>query len=92
MPRRSILSSIERLALLCIPETQDELIKYYTFSETDLSLIQQHRGAANQLGFAVQLCYMRYPSIILGVDEIPSVMLLAFVSQQLGVDSASWEQ
>lgn len=32
MPRRSILSAAERDNLLVLPETQDELIRHYTFS------------------------------------------------------------
>lgn len=49
MPRRFILSAAERENLLALPETKDDLIRYYTFSETDLSLIQQRRGSANRL-------------------------------------------
>ncbi|WP_308378274.1 DUF4158 domain-containing protein, partial [Serratia marcescens] len=56
MPRRSILSAAERESLLALPDTKDELIRHYTFSESDLSIIRQRRGPANRLGFAVQLC------------------------------------
>ena len=59
MPRRSILSAAERESLLALPDTKDELIRHYTFSESDLSIIRQRRGPANRLGFAVQLCYLR---------------------------------
>ena len=52
MPRRSILSAAERDSLLALPDTQDELIRHYTFSEPDLSLIRQRRGDANRLGVA----------------------------------------
>jgi hypothetical protein len=61
MPRRSILSAAERDSLLALPDTQDELIRLYTFSEPDLSLIRQRRGDANRLGVAVQLCLLRFP-------------------------------
>jgi hypothetical protein len=44
-----------------LPDTQDELIRLYTFSEPDLSLIRQRRGDANRLGVAVQLCLLRFP-------------------------------
>ena len=56
MPRRSILSAAERDSLLALPDSEDELIRHYTFSEPDLSLIRQRRGDANRLGVAVQLC------------------------------------
>ena len=44
MPRRSILSASERDTLLALPDSQDDLIRYYTFNESDLSLIRQRRG------------------------------------------------
>ena len=47
MPRRSILSAAERESLLALPDTKDDLIRYYTFSDTDLSIIRQRRGPAN---------------------------------------------
>ena len=71
MPRRSILSAAERESLLALPDTKEDLIRYYTFSDTDLSIIRQRRGPANRLGFAVQLCYMRYPGVMLALDEEP---------------------
>lgn len=56
MPRRSILSATERESLLALPDAKDELIRHYTFNETDLSVIRQRRGAATltdhrQVGF-----------------------------------------
>jgi TnpA family transposase len=68
VPRRSILSATERESLLALPDAKDELIRHYTFNESDLSVIRQRRGPANRLGFAVQLCYLRFPGIFLGAD------------------------
>ena len=90
MPRRSILSAAERDSLLALPDTQDELIRHYTFNEADLSIIRQRRGAANRLGFATQLCYLRFPGIILGVDQLPFPPLLVFIANQLKVQIESW--
>ena len=90
MPRRSILSATERESLLTLPDAKDELIRHYTFNETDLSVIRQRRGAANRLGFAVQLCYLRFPGIFLGVDEPPFPPLLRMVAAQLKVPVESW--
>ena len=70
MPRRSILCATERDNLLAIPAAGDELIRLYTFNEADLALIRQHRGAQNRLGFAIQLCYMRYPGVLLAVEGL----------------------
>ena len=82
MPRRSILSAAERESLLALPATNDELIRHYTFSESDLPLINQRRGAANRLGFAVQLCYLRFPAIILGIHHPPFPSLLKLVADR----------
>lgn len=78
MPRRSILSAAERESLLTLPDTKDELIRLYTFNDADLSRIRQHRGAANRLGFAVQLCYMRYPGVTLAADAKPDAAFCAW--------------
>jgi Domain of unknown function (DUF4158) len=34
------------------------------------NLIRQHRGIHNQLGFAVQLCYLRFPGRTLSVPNL----------------------
>lgn len=91
MPRRSILSAAERESLLALPDTKDELIRHYTFSETDLSIIRQRRRAGNRLGFAVQLCYLRYPGIFFGPDEQPYPPLLKLVADQLRVAVECWD-
>ena len=92
MPRRAILSATERESLLALPDAKDDLIRYYTFNETDLSIIRQRRGPANRLGFAVQLCYLRFPGIVLGVDESPLPPLLRLVAAQLKVPVESWDE
>ena len=92
MPRRSILSAAERESLLALPEGKDELIRLCTFNDTDLAIIGQHRGPANRLGFAIQLCYLRFPGVILGADESPSPALLRMVAAQLKVPVACWDE
>lgn len=92
MPRRTFLSAPERAALLAIPLDETELIRRYTFSEQDLSVIRQHRGGHNRLGIAVQLCYLRYPGHSLPTEGMPPAELLSMVSRQLGLDSGIWPQ
>ena len=76
--------------MLALPDNDDGLIRHYTFSEQDMSVILQHRGEENRLGFAVQLCYMRYPGITLGAGEAPFPPLLHYVSSQLKISPDSW--
>jgi TnpA family transposase len=90
MPRRSVLSVAEKEKLLAVPDAKDDLIRHYTLSDSDIAIIRQHRGAANLLGFAVQLCYMRYPGVIIGVNEIPAAPLLRFVASQLKMPVEAW--
>ena len=92
MPRRAILSAAERDSLLAMPDAKGELIRHFTFNEADLSIIRQHRGPANRLGFAVQLCYLRFPGIVLGVDEPPFPPLLRMVATQLKVPVENWDE
>ena len=91
MARRSILTAQERQSLLALPDNQSDFIRHYSLSETNLSLIKQKRGDANRLGFAVQLCYMRYPGITLGENEIPNQELLTFVANQLNCSTCDWQ-
>ena len=92
MPRRSILSATDLANLLALPEDDDEFILRYTLSDTDLALIRQRRGAANRLGFAIQLCYMRYPGVMLTVESQPSERLLRLVAGQLKADPTAWNE
>lgn len=89
MSRRSLLSSSERESLLCPPESEIDLVRQYTFTRSDLAIIRQHRGAS-RFGFAVLLCYMRYPGVILGVKETPSPLILNLVARQLELENICW--
>jgi TnpA family transposase len=92
MPRRSLLTPAERASLLAFPVSEDELIQHYTFSESDLSVIRQRRDKQNRPGFAVQLCYLRYPGFTLPTDAEPPPALLALVGRQLHIEPDVWPQ
>ncbi len=55
-------------------------------SEYDLGLVNERRSRHNRLGFAVQLCLMRYPGWPLKPHELPPTNLLKYVADQLAVD------
>jgi hypothetical protein len=55
------LTAAERVALFAFPIEKSELIRLYTFSEQDLSVIKQRREDVNRLGFAVLLCGSAVP-------------------------------
>jgi TnpA family transposase len=90
MPRRSLFNEGEINTLLLVPDSYEELARQYTFSDTDISIIKQHRGVANRLGFAVQLCYMRYPGVILPAEHDPDKQLIRFVAEQVNLEPVEW--
>jgi len=92
MSRKPLLTPTERENLLALPTDESELIRLTTFSEQDIQLINQHRGDASRLGFAIQLCYLRYPGRILEDGENPPQKLLKEVAKHLKVSVSQWPQ
>ena len=78
--------------MLAFPSARSELIRLYTFSEHDLSVINQRRGDANRLGFAILMCGLRYPGRALTTSELPPNALLTMVAGQLGLDPNVWRK
>ena len=77
---------------MALPNREDDLIQHYTFNELDLSLIRQRRSDHNRLGFAIQLCYLRYPGYALPIDEdVPPALLLS-VGKQLNIEVSCWSK
>lgn len=84
MPR-AVLSEEQRAALLALPDTEAELVRYWTLSRDDLRTIVSRRRPHNRLGFAVQLCALRYPGRLLRPGELIPQRPLAFVADQIDV-------
>lgn len=61
MSRRALLSPEQRIRLFGIPVDQAEMARHYVLSAEDLALVRAKRRVSNRLGFAVQLCVLRYP-------------------------------
>lgn len=81
---RELLNTIQR------EEFQSELLalsnyqmaSYYTLNEEDKEIIFRRRKSSNQLGFAVQLCLLRYPGFIpTDLLAIP-LDIVDFISEQ----------
>ncbi len=83
MPLRHILSPQSRVALFDPPTDPTAIVRHYTFSPEDMTLIRQRRRAANRLGFAVNLAYLRLPGRVLGANEAPPFEMLAFIATQV---------
>ncbi|GAB3597379.1 Tn3 transposase DDE domain protein (plasmid) [Corynebacterium faecale] len=92
MPRRSIWSAAERESLLALPADEDELIRQYAFSESDLAMIRQRRGDTNRLGVAAQLSLLRFPGQGLSAEADVPAVLLDWIGRQLGIDPTCWPE
>ena len=72
---RPLLSADQWASLLAAPADERNLIRYASLSGEDLDLILAKRGHRNQLGFAAQICLMRFPGRALALNETPSALL-----------------
>ena len=85
MPRRNILTERQRATLLALPTDEPSLLKHYTLADDDLELIHERRRPENRLGFALQMCALRYPGRLLYPGEMIPSEVLAFIGAQLGL-------
>ena len=87
MPTRELLSDAQRARFAEIPKMDArELARHYSLSEADLTAIGIRRGAANRLGFAIQLCLLRYPGRTFRLGETMPSNIVEFVASQIGTD------
>ena len=91
MPRRHILTKRQRHALLALPTEEASLLKHYTLAEDDLEHIGHRRQRHNRLGFALQLCALRYPGRLLSPGEVIPHEVLRFLAAQLGLKADDQE-
>lgn len=89
MTHRTILTPRQRRALFDLPRERTILMARYVLSDRDLIAIRRRKGAANQLGFALQLCAFRWPGRLIRPGELIPEEMLAFISNQLGFDEAA---
>ena len=79
-------------ALFDPPTDPAAIVRHYTLSPDDLTLIRQRRRDANRLGFAVHLAYLKFPGRILGSEETPAPDMVAFLAHQLGIESGAYRE
>ena len=86
MPRRRALTEAQLESLLALPNTEADLVRHWTLDRADLAAVDRRRGGHNQLGFALQLCALRYPGRLLRPGELIPAEALRFVAAQLGAE------
>lgn len=90
MPRRELLTKPQRLAFTELASDEREIVRHYTLSAEELAMIDRRRGDPNRLGFAVMLCYVRFPGRTLRQDEQPPLAMLTFIADQLKIEATSF--
>ena len=83
MPLQGLLTEPQRLAFNAPATDERGMVRHYTLIPEDLALINRRRGDANRLGFAIMLCYLKFPGRVLQQGEQPPAALCAFVAEQL---------
>ena len=86
-PRRHILTERQRHTLLALPTDEPSLLKHYTLAEDDVAHIRHRRRPHNRLGFALQLCALRYPERLLSPGEVIPHEVLCFLAMQLVLEA-----
>jgi len=89
MPRRHVITDAQFDRLLALPTGEADLIQHYTLSQEDLDVIARRRRPQNRLGFALQLCALRYPGRLIRPAETVPMEVARFLGEQLDIDPAA---
>jgi TnpA family transposase len=85
MRRRRALTSAQLVTLL----TEPDMARHWALNTADLAVIGRRRRDRHRLGFALQLCTLRYPGRLPRPGECVPAEALRFVARQLGTGSGA---
>lgn len=88
MAHRTILSERQRAILFDLPTDELTLVQHYTLADEDLEQIAERRRSENKIGFALQLCALRYPGRLLMSGEVIPLEVLTFLAVQIGIKAS----
>ena len=81
MPRRRVLTEAQLDALLALPMDDAVLVRHWMLGADDLAAIgRAARRDRNQLGFAIQLCALRYPGRLPRPGELIPELCSGFIA------------
>ncbi|WP_057460922.1 Tn3 family transposase [Pseudovibrio sp. POLY-S9] len=85
MAHRTVLTKRQRDALFALPTDRASLEYHYTLADDDIAYIKTRRRPKNQMGFALQLCALRYPGRLLKPGEVIPEAVSSYLAAQLGL-------
>lgn len=86
MAHRRILTAGHRRALFALPDDEVVCRARYVLDEDDLHRIARRRKPENRLGFALQLCALRFPGRLLQPGEVVPEAMLRVIADQIEAD------
>ena len=89
MPARVPMIERQRAALLALPDTEDAVVRYHSLSPDDLVAIARARTPKTRLGYALQLCCLRYPGRHLREGETLPAIMLDHIAEQIDIDAGA---
>ena len=88
MPARVPMTTAQREALLALPDAEELLVRHHGLDERDLAAVNTARTPETRLGYALQLCCLRYPGRHLRRGEVLPGPMLSHIAEQIDVDAA----
>ena len=85
MARRKILTARQRAALFDLPTDEALRLTHCILDDDDVDFIQARRHPGNRMGFALQLCALRFPGRLLKPGEVIPEEVSLFIAAQLGL-------
>ena len=87
MPARIPMTTPQREAFLALPDTEEAVLRFHHLDADDLVAIATARTPGTRLGYALQLCCLRYPGRHLRRGEVLPAILLDHVADQIGAET-----
>ncbi|MCB8835847.1 Tn3 family transposase [Aurantimonas sp. VKM B-3413] len=87
VPGHIPMTKRQRADLLALPGSETMVVRHYALDANDLAAVATARTPATRLGYALQLCALRYPGRHLRRGELMPAAMLDHIAEQVGVET-----